>query len=748
MTKLLNRLKRHAIQIGLGLLVTLVFLLHAAQWISLGFIDQMELIAYDARLALSTSNEVDDRIVIVDLDDKSLSAEGRWPWPRSKVARLVEQLFEKYKIGLLGFDVVFAEPDESSGLKVLEGLAAGELASVEGFREKLEELRPALDNDRIFADTVARYPVVLGYYFNPLQEAVESSTINELPPPVLDESAFKGRRIPFHVAGGYGANLPLLQKAALGTGSYAVVPDTDGIVRRVPMLWEYEDVYYESLSLVLVRHALGGVKVAPGFGEALFKYKGYSGLEWLQVGDRRIPVDARASTLIPFRGRQGSFPYVSATDVLSGTADAGTLEGRIVLIGTSAPGLVDLRATPVQEDYPGVEVHANLIAGILDGNVKEKPAYALGAEVIILTGIGLVMACVLPMLSPLWATLVTLSLVIVSFALNFVIWTHANEVIPIASGLMMLGLMFLLNMSYGFFVETRGKRQITGLFGQYVPPELVDEMADNPAAYSLDAESRELTVLFSDVRGFTTLSEGLPPQQLAELMNMFLTPMTRVIHENRGTIDKYMGDAIMAFWGAPVEDPEHARHAILAAMGMMQKIDEVNAEFKRRGWPSIRIGIGINTGAMSVGNMGSEFRMAYTVLGDAVNLGSRLEGLTKGYGVSIVVSETTKAAAPDFAYRELDRVRVKGKDKPVVIYEPLGPAEQVSAELKNELGLYKQGLKYYRAQDWDMAELQFLNLQKNSRSSALYQVYADRVAYFRQNPPGAQWDGVFTHTTK
>jgi adenylate cyclase len=313
---------------------------------------------------------------------------------------------------------------------------------------------------------------------------------------------------------------------------------------------------------------------------------------------------------------------------------------------------------------------------------------------------------------------------------------------------MMLLTMFALNMSYGYFVETRGKRQIEGLFGQYIPPELVDEMSDRPGEYSLAAQSKELTVLFSDVRGFTTLSEGLSPTDLGALMNLFLTPMTRIIHEQRGTIDKYMGDAIMAFWGAPLEDQDHARHAVDAGMDMLQKMGGVNAQFAERGWPVIQIGIGINTGMMSVGNMGSEFRMAYTVLGDAVNLGSRLEGLTKDYGVWLIVSESTKAAVPEYAYREIDRVRVKGKESAVVIYQPLCLKEDLDKAWKAELVVYREALRLYRAQEWDTAEMNLLNLQRNSRSPGLYKVYVERVSQYRSSPPGPEWDGVFTHASK
>jgi adenylate cyclase len=303
-------------------------------------------------------------------------------------------------------------------------------------------------------------------------------------------------------------------------------------------------------------------------------------------------------------------------------------------------------------------------------------------------------------------------------------------------------------MSYGFFIESRNKRLLAGLFGQYVPPELVNEMADNLDSYSLEGESREMTVLFSDIRGFTNISEGLDPKQLTHLMNDFLTPMTHVIHHNRGTIDKYMGDAIMAFWGAPLHDNNHAKHAIQAAFGMIVALEKLQQEFVAKGFPPISIGIGLNTGEMIVGNMGSKFRMAYTVMGDAVNLGSRLESLTKNYGVYIIVSEYTKAQVPEYIYRELDIVRVKGKDKPVAIFEPISIGDLIDQATKNNLARYIEALRLYRSQSWDLAEVEFLQLQKLEPERYVYPMYLERIEFFRKTPPGDDWDGVFNFDTK
>jgi adenylate cyclase len=312
----------------------------------------------------------------------------------------------------------------------------------------------------------------------------------------------------------------------------------------------------------------------------------------------------------------------------------------------------------------------------------------------------------------------------------------------------MIVTLYAMNMSWGYFVESRTKRQFTDLFGQYVPPELVDEMAKNPEGYSMEGRKAELTVLFSDVRGFTTISEGLEPDELATLMNLYLGAMTEVIRGHRGTLDKYIGDAIMAFWGAPVADSDHARHAIIAALDMQVALLELNKELLVKGWPELKIGVGVNTGPMTVGDMGSPVRKAYTVMGDAVNLGSRLESITKQYGVGIIAGEGTyELVKKDFVFRELDRVKVKGKDEPVGIYEPVGPVGKVGEEEMEELKLWNQALGAYRAQDWDQADVLLLNLTR-IHQRYLYQLYGERIVHYRTDPPGEGWDGSWKFDTK
>ncbi|MCP5145611.1 MAG: adenylate/guanylate cyclase domain-containing protein [Gammaproteobacteria bacterium] len=740
-----ERFRERIVQIAISAALLVFFVAHAVELFRIPIISRLENIAYDARLVLTMPRTLDDRIVIVDIDEKSITAEGRFPWGRNKMAKFVDQLFGEYEVGLVGFDILFAEADESSGLTVLESLAQNELGGNTAYNSALAGLRESLDYDGTFANSLSKYPVVLGFSFDDDPQI----RIGALPEPTFVRGFFRGQNILFQQAPGYSGVLPRLIEATASAGHINPFVDTDGVVRRVPMLFEYDGAYYPSLALEMVRRAIGVDSIEPRIEKVPFSFKAnYAGLESLRIGNRNVPVDKYVRTLVPYRGPMKSFPYVSATDVIRGTADKSQLKGTIVLVGTSAQGLQDLRSTPVDPVFPGVEVHANLIAGMLDGNIKAQPEYALGAEVLFLLIFGIVMVLLAPAFTPMGQTVLAASLIAGHLLVNMFFWVAADTVFPVVSGVLMLGSMFLLQMSWGYFVETRGKRQLTGLFGSYVPPELVEVMARDPESYSAEPENRELSVMFSDIRGFTTISEGLSAKELADLINEFLTPMTRVIHEHRGTIDKYMGDAIMAFWGAPLNDSAHARHAIEAGIGMQERLKELNKTFKSRGWPELRIGVGINSGTMSVGNMGSKFRMAYTVIGDAVNLGSRLEGLTKSYGVEMIVGESTAEMAPEFAYRELDRVRVKGKDEPVAIFEPLGYADQLDRLWKDELKLYRQALKYYRSQDWDMAELQFLNLAKSSRAPQLYQLYAERVAHFRKQPPPENWDGVFTFTTK
>ena len=741
-------MKQYLPRYVLGLVILLVLLGHSARIYQIPFINHMDSLIYDVKVRLTMPQGIDERVVILDIDEKSLAEQGRWPWGRDKLATLMNKLFDQYGLKLVGFDVVFAEADESSGLKSLESLAKKELREVAGFQSTLRELRPQLDHDARFAAAIKNRPVILGYYFSSKEGGISSGAA---PEPVFPAGTFSGRRIGFTQWISYGGNLPEFQKAAAGAGHFNPLVDIDGTSRRVPLLVEYKGAYYESLSMAMVRNLLGNPPIIPGYPANA--PGSYAAMEWLDLkaasgGVMRVPVDENAATLIPYRGYQGSFSYISITDVLNDRVPKEKLAGKVAVVGTTAPGLMDLRATPVGAAYPGVEIHANLIAGMLDASIKHKPPYILGADVLLVLIAGAVMVFLLPMLSPLRATVVGLIVLLLLLSVNFSFWHVSNVVLPLGNRQVAIVLLYAMNMSWGYFVESRTKRQLTGLFGQYVPPELVEEMSRDPENYSMAGRKAELTVLFSDVRGFTTISEGLEPDELATLMNKYLGAMTIVVRKHRGTLDKYIGDAIMAFWGAPVDDPEHARNAVLTGLEMHVALHELNKDLLARGWPELKIGVGVNTGPMTVGDMGSPVRQSYTVMGDAVNLGSRLEGITKQYGVGFIVGEGTRELLKkEFVFRELDRVRVKGKEDPVGIYEPVGEEGKVAREDMEEIKLWNQALRAYRAQDWDQAELTLMNLQR-MKPRYLYDLYVKRVEHLRKEPPGESWDGVTVFETK
>jgi adenylate cyclase len=744
---------KHWPRVAVTLLPLLFALLHAMGIVEIGVIQRLDDIIYDARLRATMPKTLDDRIVIVDIDEKSLAEVGRWPWGRNKMATLVDELFVRQKATILGFDVVFAEADESSGLKRLNELARNELKDQSAFVDKLQGLQTSLDYDAAFAKSLEKRPIVLGYYLTSDRDGRASGT---LPAPVMSKEALQGRPIGFTSWSGYGSNIEQLAKAAPVAGHFNPVSERDGVVRSLPLIAEYKGMYFESLSLAMFRMLAGSPEVAPGFPRDWFLARNYHGLESIQLkmGSRTlaIPVDQNVSILVPYRGyggpKNGSFKYISAADLLSKALPPETLRDKIVLMGTTAPGLQDIRTAPVGESFPGVEAHANVISGLLDGRVLVKPDYAVGYDVVMLVLAGLVLAVTLPLLSASRAMMLSAGVFVVLVGMNFWLYSSFGLVLPLAAALTMGAAAFALNMSYGYFVESRSKRELANLFGTYVPPELVDEMVKDPDSYNMKASNKELTVMFCDMRGFTKMSEQMEPIKLQELLNEVFSRLTSLIRANRGTIDKYMGDCVMAFWGAPVESPDHAHLAVKSAMEMASAIRDINKEHRDKGIPEIGIGIGLNTGMMCVGDMGSNTRRAYTVIGDAVNLGSRLEGLSKAYSVDIVVSESTRKLAPEYVWQELDKVRVKGKEQAVSIFYPLAPAGRVGPEVLAELKTWASFIKSYRGQEWDQSDVQLINLQRANAKKYLYQLYSERVASMRMLPFDPEWDGATNYDTK
>ena len=722
--------------------LVLLAVAHAAGLWSLAALHRLDEALYDRRLQLTMPQTLDERIVIIDIDERSLARVGQWPWSRARVAALVRELTERQQVAALALDAVFAEPDRSSGLQNLERLAREDLQHDPAFADWLARAAPQLDYDGVLARALQQGPVALGYYLSSDRDARRSGT---LPRPLAEVDAPPPGMLHWD---GYGSNIAPLTAAAPRAGFFNSVADPDGKVRAVPLVAAFEGRLYESLSLAALRLGLDNppLRLERVAGQAA------GGLAAVTLGSGaqalRVPVDARGAALVPFRGPGGpgggSFRYISALDVLEGRLPAGELKGRYTLLGFTAPGLMDLRATPVGEVYPGVEVHANLLSGMLDGRIAVRPDYAAGYEVALLLALGLVLILGLPLL-PVAASLgLGLALLAGILALDFSLYLGAGLAMPLATALVLTLTALAVNMALGYFVESRAKRELAQQFATYVPPELVRQMLRNPERYGMQARAEELTVMFCDLRGFTSLSETMEPLALQALLNDVLSRLTHVIRAHQGTIDKYMGDCVMAFWGAPVAQPDHARLAVDAAVAMTATMRQFNAERAAYGAPPVSVGIGLNTGVMSVGNMGSDLRRAYTVVGDAVNLASRLESLSRVYQVDIVASQATvdHAAAGQHLWQELDRVRVKGKHQATTIHTVRAAPGQASAALQAELALWQAALPLWRAGSFEEFRTKVNELQQANANFFLYRLYAARVASQLQTPPGPGWDGT------
>lgn len=732
--------KRIPIILGLVLLTIAVWLLITPAKDVRSFLDRVDNLGYDMQLRtyiLTENLKPHTSIVIVDIDDESLQTYGRWPWQRSQLAELVTQI-NKYNPAIVAFDILFTENETNIVDSVTQRAQKNNLLT-DDYILALQKLKPMFDEDVIFAKSLKEGTTILALGFLRIEQKQ-----NKLPAPLIKLTSKEIQELGLIPAKGYISNVPILQNAATGAGFLNSYPDIDGILRRAPLVIEYQDGIYPSLALETVRTYLDlPVKLVTNF------YNGKLRLEGVQIGANIIPTDEQGKALIPFIGKSYTFPYISAKDILSGKVAPDSLTGKIVLIGTTATGLGDLPPTAIQTPYPGVEAQASLINAMLQaGEFSFKPAWALGATVIVTIVFGLLAAFIFPYLGPRMLGIIIVGLPVLLFFINNQIWTNTGLVLSFLVPVGLVILIALLNILYGYLFETRRREHLKEMFGQYVPTKHIDEMLKSQGNYGLSGEERDMSVLFADIRNFTSISEIMSAQELVEFLNSFFTPMTEIIFKHRGTIDKYVGDLIMAFWGAPLKDKNHARHAIESALDMQKKVAQLRTELAAKNLPEIHIGVGINSGSMSVGDMGSRFRRNYTVLGDTVNLASRVEGLTKFYGVPIIVTEFTQANQSRFIFRKLDRVRVKGKKSGVEIYEAIGLASEISKELALELEQHNAALAAYFSQQWKQAEILFAELHQQHPKTKIYSIYLERLASFKTQTILPDWDGVFIHTEK
>lgn len=717
--------------------VFLIFILiYASNLFDSRFLQKFEFITYDWRVNSSLSEEKDQSVIMIDIDEKSIMEQGQWVWERKKIANLIDILFTKYNLGILGLDIVFSETEKNILLDNWQDYITK--------YPELENSTPPKSGDDYFAEVLSKHNVVLGYYFQKEFEEKKEKfpPIGKLPASVnlLFEDKEMEKRIVVPEPTRYSANLEKLQDAALGGGFFDnPALDSDGIFRRVPILQKFKGKYYPSLPMSMVWNMVGQPDVRPIIANSPVAPQ----LEGFDVGGFIIPTDKNGNVLVPYKGRQGHFPYYSATDILNGRVDPSELEGKMAILGSSAPGIMDLRVTPVASIFPGPEINLTLVAAMMQQDFRQEPAYAFAVELVFLLVIGLLMIFIFPRLNSIFILLTSILLTSAFVYAAFFLWDK-GLVIPMTGTLFLLITQTLIHLSMNFWRESSHKKEIASQFGQYIPPNLVDDLVKKGKHLSLEGESKDMTVLFSDIRNFTAFSETCTPTTLTSVMNRLLTPITKAVHDNHGTIDKYMGDAVMAFWGAPLEDKDHPIHALEGAIAMQKALQATNIEFAAEGKPMLRMGVGIHTGIMNAGNMGSSFRMAYTVMGDNVNLGSRLESLTKFYGVEVLVSDSTADRVPSWIFLPVDLARVKGKQKPVELLTPIAPIKEIKLEDNETYENWASFIKIYRSGDFKKAYDMLDNQRVNS---TLKTIYRERIEEYMRNPP-ENFDGVHSHTSK
>lgn len=679
-------------------------------------------------------------VTIVDIDEKSLAKLGQFPWPRTRIADLITNLTRLGAV-VIAFDIVFSEPDRLNPD-----------AAADTFRNLDEETRAKLralpSNDQILADAMRQSRVVLGESGLPY---VIAELDNSLPVTGLAMRGEEPQRFLFEFPGLL-RNVPVLEHAAAGRGLFTIKPERDGIVRRVPMIMQAQGTTMPSLTFEMLR-------VATGAGTILIKAE-KAGVQSVGVRGFEIPTDHNGQLWVHFAHHDPDI-YVSAVDVLEGRVPQDKIAQKLILIGTSATGLYDLKTTPVSPAMPGVEIHAQVLESALTGAVVSQPTYGIVIEFLTAILFGFLVIAFAPRFGPI--SLVALGALFATLlaGTSWYFYTRHRLLVDFTYPLMSTTSIYLTLIFTSFVREQKQRRQIRSAFGQYLSPALVEQLALSPERLVLGGEEREMTIMFSDVRGFTTISESYKhdPQGLTALMNRFLTPLTNAILARKGTIDKYMGDAIMAFWNAPLDDKEHEINACEAAVDMLERIDELNklreqeAEEGGHAYIPLNVGVGLNTGVCVVGNMGSDLRFDYSVLGDSVNLASRLEGQSKEYGFPIIVGSRTALAVKDkFAILELDFIMVKGKKEPEVIYAIAGRADTAqSGRFQRLRNLTIEMLACYRGRDWEGALMTIERGRKTDDANSLellYDLYEARIRGYQKDPPPEDWNGAFALLTK
>ena len=735
-------LRRFARRFGYARLVCLALLIALAAFriADPAPVEELRVRTFDTFQLIDPRVKTARPVTIIDIDEKSLANLGQWPWPRTRIADLVANLTRLGAV-VIGFDIVFAEPD-----RLNPDVAADTIRNLD--EETRAKLRTLPSNDQIFADAMRRSRVVLGESGLPYVLSEFDNTL-----PVTGLAMLGEQPQPFLVDfPGLLRNVHVLEQAAAGRGLFTIKPERDGIIRRVPMMMQAQGATMPSLSFEILRVATGT--------DTIFIKSDKAGIKSIAVKGFEVPTDRNGQLWVHFARRDPSI-YVSAADVLEGRVAPERIARKLVLIGTSAVGLLDLKTTPIDPVMPGVEVHAQVLESALTRVVLSQPNYGIVVELCAAIVLGVLVIAFAPLFGPI--SLVAVGALFASLLVGtswYFYWQH-RLLIDFTYPLLSTTAIYLTLIFSSFVREQAQRRQIRSAFSQYLSPALVEQLAQSPEKLVLGGEEREMTIMFSDVRGFTTISESYKhdPQGLTALMNRFLTPLTNAILARKGTIDKYMGDAIMAFWNAPLDDKEHQLNACEAAVDMLERIDalnkqrEIEAQEGGHTYIPLNVGVGLNTGVCVVGNMGSDLRFDYSVLGDSVNLASRLEGQSKEYGFPVIVGSKTALAVKDkFAILELDFIMVKGKKEPEVIYAIAGREDTAhSGRFQRLRNLTIEMLACYRSRDWEGALEAIERGRKTDDAGALellYNLYEARIRGYQKNPPPEDWNGAFALLTK
>ncbi len=753
----LSRLKKSLLLSPAALTLAVITLVTALFVVGVPLLDASELHWLDLRFRARGPITPGPTVVLAVIDEKSLEVEGRWPWPRSKIAALIDSL-ARDGAKSVGFDITFAEPDQNERLELVDDLARKvdvlniKVPQLDDF---IRESRADADNDRALARALQRStaPIVLGYFFymseaeaghklDPAGIERQLEAIAESKYPLVMFADLAATQVPFRKAYAPQGNLPMFASAAPSSGYFSVKSDPDGLVRWMPLTVQGGEDLFPPLSVLAYWHYLGKPELAVRVRA--------EGVEGVKIGDRFVPTNEAGELLINYRGPPKTFPHHSISDILGGKLPAGTFKDKIVVVGATSIGIGDIRSTPFAPVYPGPEIHATVIDNMLTGDFIARPRWSRIFDLAAIAVLPLLVAVALPRLSAFTGLLFAVTLfglfVGVAYQLFVRAYLWLNMVYPVIA---LAGTYTMLTL-YRFLTEERERRRIKAAFQHYVSPDVIEQMLEHPEQARLGGQEKVLTVLFSDLAGFTSYSERYSPSEIIGILSEYFDSMTEQVFANRGTLTAYSGDELMAIFGAPVEEKDHAKLACTAALAMRDARYVLADEFETIGRPPLKARIGINSGLMLVGNYGSKYRFNYSVLGDQVNLASRLEQLGKVYGIETMIGEgTVDLIGNDFLLREIDRVQVTGRKQALRIFELLGVAGSVlPPEQTQMLTSYASALEVYRGQRLEEAIQLFEQCLALWPTDGPSRVMRDRCHVLRETPLPADWDGTFEHTTK